>query len=649
MSDTATLSASLAGSPPQFTLHRRAIVAEDWTEIALTVADAESHIDDDVIVLPPEKFFAAVPLLRGLLRQYNIAFRADDAVTALLRRHNDDRRSLNAALRRQGTAPAQVTHQDVRDAGVKRTLRQFQLRDLTRLYGLQHGANFSVPGAGKTTVTYALNTLEKAAGRVNRLLVVAPLSAFGAWEEDAHEVLAVAPTVGRYTDTGPLPEVVLVNYQRLARAMPRLSAWMAANHVHLVVDEAHRAKRGALGEWGRSLLQLAPLAARRDILTGTPAPNHPRDLKAILDILWPGGAATAALPADALRTDPPDSAMSQINHVIAPLYVRTTKHELDLPRVRVIPVPVEMGEMQQHIYDALRSRYSGLFDVDQRDAAMFSMLGEVTMYLLQAASSPKLLTASADPRAYRYPSLTIPQGSSLARVLNEYSDVEVPAKIARAARMIHAHAADERKTLLWSNFPANLLDLEQQLAALRPAVVYGAIPSAEDAEPGVRTREREIERFRHDPTCQVLLANPAALSEGVSLHDACHDAIYLERTFNAGQYLQSLDRIHRLGLEPGVETRIYILTSIGTIDERVGRRLAAKSQRLSRMLDDPALLRMSLPDEDDPGEPLDEALDLEEVLAHLGQEPAFNRALGGIPQRITGPGADGDPGLGSPD
>ena len=66
-------------------------------------------------------------------------------------------------------------------------------------------------------------------------------------------------------------DVVILNYQRLANAIPDLTAWMGNRKVHLVVDEAHRAKRGTRGEWGRALMALAPLAARRDILTGTPA------------------------------------------------------------------------------------------------------------------------------------------------------------------------------------------------------------------------------------------------------------------------------------------------------------------------------------------------------------------------------------------
>ena len=38
----------------------------------------------------------------------------------------------------------------------------------------------------------------------------------------------------------------------------------------------------------------------------------------------------------------------------------------------------------------------------------------------------------------------------------------------------------------------------------------------------------------------------------------------------------SLDRIHRLGLPPEVETRITVLVADATIDEVVEQRLAAK-------------------------------------------------------------------------
>ena len=46
----------------------------------------------------------------------------------------------------------------------KRTLKSFQNRDLSHLLSIANGANFSVPGSGKTTVTLALYLLTKMPG-----------------------------------------------------------------------------------------------------------------------------------------------------------------------------------------------------------------------------------------------------------------------------------------------------------------------------------------------------------------------------------------------------------------------------------------------------------------------------------------------------
>ena len=69
----------------------------------------------------------------------------------------------------------------------RRTLKEFQLRDLIHLNALENGANFSVPGAGKTTVTFALHTLLRA--RENHLIVVAPKSATQVWKDIVFECM----------------------------------------------------------------------------------------------------------------------------------------------------------------------------------------------------------------------------------------------------------------------------------------------------------------------------------------------------------------------------------------------------------------------------------------------------------------------------
>jgi hypothetical protein len=607
----ATLSLTLEGSPPAVRLERGAIEAEPWYQIVLQLGDGAQRLAP-VVLVPPSRLLQDKARLQQILVTNRIATVADPGVTRLLQASNADTRAFRDAL---AGSPHPFGPAVEQRYAVLRGLRQFQTRDLNKLANLKHGANFSVPGAGKTTVTLALHAQAANAGDVTKLLVVAPYSAFSAWEEDSAEVLSPTPRVVRWRPgVPPTGDILLVAYQQLPAAAPHLIGWLLAHRAHLVVDEAHRAKRGQLGEWGRALASVAPFSVRRDLLTGTPAPNHPKDLAALLDILWPGTAASRILPRQALATDPPESAMNLVQRAIAPLYVRTTKSELDLPDPRIVREVVPMGSLQGQIYAALRNQYAGSLALDTSDQTMLSMMGEVTMYLLQAASSPKLLSDAIGPRAYRFPPLAIPEGSRLAGLIETYDQHEVPAKIETACRVVHENARRGHKTLVWSNFPGNLLDMERQLAALQPALVYGAITTDNDAP---RSRDNEITRFKTDPNCLVLLANPAAMSEGVSLHHVCHDAVYIDRTFNAGQYLQSLDRIHRLGLAAGTETKVTLLVSEATIDGRVDDRLEVKTKRLSRILADPALIQMALPDDEDPGVFYDDEADLAEVLTHL--------------------------------
>lgn len=110
---------------------------------------------------------------------------------------------------------------------------------------------------------------------------------------------------------------------------------------------------------------------------------------------------------------------------------------------------------------------------------------------------------------------------------------------------------------------------------------------------GTPDRAEEIRRFREDPDCSVLLSNPATLGEGISLHHVCHDAVYVDRDFMAGRFLQSLDRIHRLGLAPGTETNVTVLASRGTVDEVVALRLEQKLEFMGRILDDPSVQQLA--------------------------------------------------------
>ncbi len=164
-----------------------------------------------------------------------------------------------------------------------------------------------------------------------------------------------------------------------------------------------------------------------------------------------------------------------------------------------------------------------------------------------------------------------------------------------------------RKTLVWSTFIRSINTLQRMLSAFSPAVVHG----------GTKDREGEIARFRNDPECMVLISNPATLGEGISLHHHCHDAVYVDRDFAAGRFLQSLDRIHRLGLAEGTETRITILSAEKTIDDVVEKRLADKLSFMGRILDDPSVQQLAdLEEEPAVGSEMDRN-DLKALISHL--------------------------------
>jgi SNF2 family DNA or RNA helicase len=571
------------------------------------------------LLVPREVFLARLAWLPDACRAYDVGLDWDDASISLIRNVQAERRTLAYWLQ----APTDLSGADVtrrldgsRFAG---DLRPFQVRDLGRLLALENGANFSVPGAGKTAVTYAVFEAERMQGRVDRLLVVAPISAFEAWREEAKRWLNPLPLI--HTFTGNIPpdaEVLLVNYQRLLFAYEAVSYWVLGHSTHVVLDEAHRMKRGWAGRWGRACLNLAHLAKRRDILTGTPAPQHPRDLVALMDFCWPGQGARL-LPQDSLDRAPLPDAIRRAGESIRPLFVRTTKAELGLPAPKISVIEIPLEGLQLEIYEALRNRYAGLLRLSPQERMNYARMGRVAMYLLEAAINPSLLpsgSSPSDPPSFMHPPLEVPPDSPLAELIREYGKYETPPKFVELVKILQAHMAEGKKTVVWSHFVRNLDLLRNKvLTAIRPALVHGGLP-VEPGE-GAISRVEEMRRFREDPDCLVLLANPAALGEGVSLHDVCRDAVYLDRTFNAGQYLQSLDRIHRLGLQPTDEVEVTICITQNTIDEVVDRRVGQKAERLSMLLDDRALTAMVLPDEEDYGPPIETDTDVAALFEHL--------------------------------
>lgn len=529
--------ASVGQDGSRVQLTRDTGVQEDtWLQVRSEWGSAGSRAATQLLV-PLERFLARRAFLGRLAKEAGVSIVLDEELRRLVRQANQDQAALRGAL--DGLAPLDPGALEQRLAGTRytRELLPFQTRDLGRLLAMLHGANFSVPGAGKTTVTLATYEAERAAGRVERLLIVGPLSAFPAWLEETATSFSVPPVLHRF-DGGAIPapaEIVLANYHKLASNYDALARWVTERPTMVVLDEAHRMKRGWDGQWGSACLNLAYLAKRRDILTGTPAPQSTRDFVALMDYLWPA-QATRILPADALTVQPPADAGQRIARALGPLFVRTTKQELDLPPVTRRAIVVPLQGIQRDIYLALKDAYAGQFALEGWARVDLLRMGRVVMYLLEAATNPKLLVAGslegADPDVFRHPPLPVPEGSLLSELMARYNEYETPTKFRELARLVKENAEQGRKTLVWSNFVRNLKLLRRQLDAYQPALIHGAVPAFDPA--GGISRETEIARFRKDDACRVLLANPAAMSEGMSLHQECHDAVYLRERSTPG-------------------------------------------------------------------------------------------------------------------
>lgn len=482
------------------------------------------------------------------------------------------------------------------------SLAPFQRRDIGKLLAMSHGANFSVPGSGKTRVALAIFQALRELCQVQRLLIVGPKSAYESWlgENDIclAEPLRTQVLKGQIDITA---EMVVVNYERLDRSQFTLARWLALGPSMIILDEAHRMKLGADGVYGAACLALGPLARRRLILTGTPAPNGVRDLENLFSFVWPGHGRQE------VRRAVGGGNLKQASVALQPLFTRTTKTELDLPVVRARARVLDLPPLHQEIYSALRGQM-------REDAACsdgdLEALGRIVMYMLMAATSPGLLAKGGskyEPLQYRVPALEPPPGSTLSKLMEDLPQYELSPKYAETVKIVAANAEVGRKTLVWSTFIRSLNTLDTLLQPYKPAMVRG----------GTLDRDDQLKRFREDPDCMVLLSNPATLGEGISLHQVCHDAVYVDRDFAAGRYLQSLDRIHRLGLAADTITNITVLIAANTIDELVDRRLEAKLAFLGQILDDPAVVELGDLEEEAALSPGMTPSDIATLLGHL--------------------------------
>ena len=510
--------------------------------------------------------------------QYRVVF--TDNAKSMLKTANDT--SYNTALALNARSEAEIKAH-LESIGFKRSLTINQLNNLKKISHLPGAATFSVPGAGKTTEALAFFFVN--ATDIDRLLVVAPKNAFSAWDEQLDACMGenygkfvrlrggeAAIQIALRTN----PRFMLITYDQLSRVKNTIVSSLSSGNIYMFLDESHRIKGGKQIKRADAILEMAHLPKRKLIMSGTPMPQSPKDLVSQFSFLYPTKDVTDTTVID----------------LIQPIFVRTTKGQLGIPKLdhRVVQVP--MTQLQREIYKTLKSEVRRQLNPVLSDSSRYELrrIGKCVMKVMEFVSNPSLLSNDMDYAFDR----------RVGALLLESDGPKID-YVCRRARQL---AAEGKKVLIWSSFVQNVELIALRLSDLGAEFIHGGVDAGDESD--FDTREGKIKRFHTEDTCKVLVANPAACSEGISLHKVCQYAIYLDRSFNAAHYMQSEDRIHRLGLSPDAKPQIEFVECEDSIDQVVRTRLELKVKTMAQALEDSSLsVEISSVDYDEEAEDYD--------------------------------------------
>lgn len=433
-------------------------------------------------------------------------------------------------------------------------------------------------GLGKTlSVLSFFATLQRTEG-YELLLVVCPNSLTRNWVREAtawfpHMKATVltgdkaekAWTLRLLTE-GTVPcDVFVSNYEgaRLDYVTPELAEVASKRKTLLCVDESQRVKNHQAKTF-KALSTIAPHCKRRVLLSGTPTPKDVTDLWAQMKLLdggkrfgksfykWLGAVAE-------LGTEYSEFAVKKFNeHEVNESIYRAQEIMLRRRKEKVIDLPaktfslreIELTGSQRERYDEIRE---GLI-LRMRSTSGEQFVREITNILeeylraVQVASNPRLI----DPEWKGDPAKFLELDEIVTEVVREQG----------------------QKIVIWTNYLGNIRELVERYKNLGAAPFSGEVSAAD--------REKTVRAFQAEEAPRVLVAVPAAGGVGITL-TAAQTAVYIDKTWNAEHWMQSVDRIHRIG-QRGTVNVISLLSC--KVDEMIHWNLRRKEQGQADVLGD---------------------------------------------------------------
>lgn len=419
-------------------------------------------------------------------------------------------------------------------------LRDYQVdgfKWMARLAHLGAGACLADDmGLGKTLQCLAI-LLSR--GKSGPALVVAPTSVAANWvSEIARFAPSLRPILFSEADRETVIEslgkrdLLICSYGLLANEAKKLQSrrWQT-----LVLDEAQAIKNA---ETKRSEAAMGLEADFRVVLTGTPMENHLGELWNLFQFINPGllGSSESfqerfAIP---IERDHRRDVQRQLKQLIAPFILRRTKSQVldELPPRTEITVPIELGEKEAAMYEAIRQKALQKLEDSDDDRPMHIKILAELMRLRRFCCHPDLV----DPDAGL-------QAAKLERFTDTVTDL----------------IEGEHKVLVFSQFVGHLHILRDRLDERQISYQYldGSTPA--------KKRKASVDAFQ-DGEGDVFLISLKAGGVGLNLTAADY-VIHMDPWWNPAVEDQASDRAHRMGQQRPVTVYRFITT--GTVEERI--------------------------------------------------------------------------------
>ena len=435
-------------------------------------------------------------------------------------------------------------------------------------------------GTGKTIVSIAVAGCMYQYGKVNRVLVVAPLSILSVWKEEFEKFASFPYTLTVLKGTAAkkkerlsrLPaeglQVVVVNYESAWRLEKELLSYDADL---VIADEAHKLKENRTSQ-SKGMHRIGDKARYKLLLTGTVITNRELDVFSQYRFLNPAIFGTSFYTfrnryfdmcgygnhTPIFRRQMTDEFLQKL-HSIA---YRVTKAEcLDLPAVTEEVRTVEMEASAAKIYGKI-------------EAESYAELAESEVTTVNILT--RILRLSQITGGY----LTDDDGT-----VNAVSR----AKLDALSDILDTAMAEDRKLVVMARFVAELDAIQELLK--KKKIGYAAVRG------GIKNRDEEIRRFRHDDTCRVFVGQIAAAGLGITL-TAASAMVFYSLDYSMSNFEQAKARIHRAGQKEKCHY-IYLVCK-GTIDRKVLYALRKKVSLAKMLVDDYRKGENPLKDDDFP-------------------------------------------------